>query len=127
MENLFNKLHFNASGLIPAIIQDAKTKQVLTLCYMNREALSKTLKEGKIFVFRRSLNRLMVKGETSGHFQFVKEIYVDCHENSLLFKVVQKVAACHKGYFSCYFTKINENREFEIVGKKVFEPRKERK
>ena len=71
------KLNFDEKGLIPAIIQDYKTGKVLTLCYMNKDALDRTLREGRIYVFRRSKNKLMLKGETSGNIQTVKEIFVD--------------------------------------------------
>ena len=81
------KLNFDKNGLIPAIIQDAESGRVLTLCYMDKEALEKTLEEKKIFVFRRSKGRIMLKGETSGCIQVVEKVCVDCADNSLLFKV----------------------------------------
>ncbi len=124
MKAFIDELKFNDKGLMPAIIQDYKSGKVLTLCYMNRPALEKTLEEGKIYLFRRSQNRLMMKGETSGHIQIVKEIFIDCEGNSILFKIEQKVAACHAGYFTCYFRKISKNGELEIVDKKVFNPEK---
>ena len=117
------KIKFNEKGLIPAIIQDNKTNKVLTLCYMNKDALDKTLKEGKIYVFRRSKNKLMLKGETSGNIQEVKEVFVDCADNSILFKVEQHVAACHKGYFTCYFRKIDKDGNESIKEKRVFDPK----
>lgn len=98
-----DKLNFDEKGLIPTIIQDCKSGKVLTLCYMNKEALEKTMKEGRIHVFRRSKGRIMLKGETSGCVQDVKEVFVDCADNSLLFKVEQTGVACHKGEFTCYF------------------------
>lgn len=122
MKELINKLHFDKKGLIPAVIQDYKTGKVLTLCYMNKQAVNNTLLEGKIWVFRRSLGMLMMKGGHSGHVQVVREAYVDCAENSLLFKVDQNVAACHAGYFTCYFRRIGKKGELEIVEEKVFEP-----
>lgn len=119
---MLDKIKFDEKGLIPAIIQDAKSKKVLTLCYMNGEALNKTLDEGKIYVFRRSKGKLMLKGETSGHIQAVKEVYIDCEGNSLLFLVEQKVAACHAGYFTCYYRRLNKKGELEIAEKMVFNP-----
>ena len=98
MKDFIEKLKFNDLGLIPAIIQDEASKKVLTLCYMNREALQKTLDEGKVYVYRRSKKALMMKGKTSGHIQIVKSVFVDCEENSILIKVDQKVAGCHAGY-----------------------------
>ncbi|MCX5716565.1 MAG: phosphoribosyl-AMP cyclohydrolase [Candidatus Omnitrophica bacterium] len=119
---MLDKIKFDDKGLIPAIIQDAKSGRALTLCYMNKDALEKTLKEGKIYVFRRSKGKLMLKGETSGHIQVVKELFIDCEGNSLLFKIEQKVAACHAGYFSCYYRRVTKNGELEIAEKLVFNP-----
>ena len=122
---LTDNLHFDANGLIPAVIVDAKTSETLTLCYMNDEALRKTLETGKVHVFRRSKGRLMLKGETSGHIQLVKEVLVDCEGNSLVIKVVQKVAACHAGYYSCYYRRLNpKTGALEIVARRVFDPEK---
>ena len=123
MKSFIKQLKFNEKGLIPAIIQDYKTEKVLTLCYMTREALQKTLEEGKVHVFRRSRKKLMIKGETSGHIQIVKEVFVDCEANSLLFRVEQKVAACHAGYFTCYYRRINKNGALDISEEKIFNPK----
>ncbi|MDD5428015.1 MAG: phosphoribosyl-AMP cyclohydrolase [Candidatus Omnitrophica bacterium] len=122
MKKIFDVLKFNDKGLIPAIIQDEKTKEVLTLCYMNRDALLKTLEEGKVHVFRRSKGRLMLKGETSGCTQAVKSMSIDCEGNSLLFLVDQERAACHEGYFTCYFRKLKKDGTFEAIGKRIFDP-----
>ncbi len=121
--SIIDKLNFDEKGLIPAVIQDIKTSRVLTLCYMDKDAVEKTLKEKKVYVFRRSRGRLMLKGETSGCIQVVKEVAVDCADNSLLFKVEQQRAACHKGYFSCYFRKIDENGDEVIEEERVFDPK----
>ena len=117
-----DKLNFDDKGLIPAIIQDVKSARVLTLCYMNKDAVERTLKEGKIYVFRRSKGRLMLKGETSGCVQTVREVFVDCADNSVLFKVEQQRAACHEGYFSCYFRRVDEKGEYVIEEKRIFDP-----
>ncbi|NQU74624.1 MAG: phosphoribosyl-AMP cyclohydrolase [Candidatus Omnitrophica bacterium] len=119
---MLDKIKFNEKGLIPTIIQDERSKKVLTLCYMNQEALDKTLKEGKVYVFRRSKGKLMLKGETSGHTQAVKEVYIDCEGNSILFVIDQNVAACHAGYFTCYYRKVNKQGKLEITDKQVFNP-----
>ena len=116
-------LQFNEQGLIPAVVQDAKTRQVLTLCYLNRAALERTLKEGKVYVFRRSQRRIMLKGETSGHVQHLREVRVDCEGKSLVFLVRQRVAACHAGYFTCYFRRLKGGR-LVTVGRRVFNPAK---
>jgi phosphoribosyl-AMP cyclohydrolase len=123
-EKIKGSLKFNSDQLIPAIIQDAKSKQVLTLCYMNDIALKATLDTGFVHVFRRSQNKLMKKGETSGHTQAVKEFRLDCEGKSILFVIDQKVAGCHKGYFSCYFEKIKNDASREITDALVFNPEK---
>ncbi len=118
-----DKLNFDEKGLIPAIIQDEETGKVLTLCYMNKEALEKTFFENKIYVFRRSKGRIMIKGETSSCTQEVKSVYVDCADNSILFKVKQNRAACHEGYFTCYFRKIGKDGNEVIEGERIFDPK----
>ncbi len=124
-EKIKSQLKFDSNtGLIPAIIQDEKTKQVLTLCYMNDIALKATLENGYIYLFRRSQNKLMKKGETSGHTQQVKEFRPDCEGKSLLFVIEQKVAGCHKGYFSCYFEVIQNDGSRKITDPLVFDPAK---
>ena len=123
-EKIKSQLKFAADGLIPAIIQDQKTQKVLTLCYMNDIALKATLEKGFIYLFRRSQNKLMKKGETSGHTQAVKEFRVDCDGKSLLFVIEQKVAGCHKGYFSCYFEKVQDDGSRKITDERVFDPEK---
>lgn len=115
---------FQDDGLIPAVIVDDVSGEVLTLCYMNEDALAKMLETGEVHVFRRSQGRVMKKGETSGHTQAVKAIFIDCEGNSLVIRVDQKVAACHTGHFTCYFTKYNPQTDTtETIGEKVFEPK----
>lgn len=122
--SLIENLHFDEKGLIPAIIVDSENGRVLTLCYMNKEAVQKTLQTGKVYVFRRSQNRLMLKGETSGHIQTVKEVFIDCEGNSVLLKVDQKVAACHAGYRSCYYRGYNpRTHTLEVLEPRVFDPK----
>ncbi|OGX33172.1 MAG: phosphoribosyl-AMP cyclohydrolase [Omnitrophica WOR_2 bacterium RIFCSPHIGHO2_12_FULL_64_13] len=120
--NLKSVLQFDGRGLIPTVIQDAKSKKVLTLCYLNQEALSKSLQTGKVYVFRRSQNRLMLKGETSGHVQPITRVQVDCEGKSLLFLVRQHVAACHEGYFSCYVRRVGPEGRLRVSDKRVFNP-----
>ena len=115
---------FNDQALVPAIIQDAKSQKVLTLCYMNDTALRATLETGFVHVFRRSQNKLMKKGETSGHTQAVREFRIDCEGKSLLFIIDQKVAGCHKGFFSCYFEKVKNDGSKEVTDPLVFQPEK---
>ncbi len=123
-EKIKSLIKFNDQALVPAIIQDAKTQKVLTLCYMNDIALKATLETGFVHVFRRSQNKLMKKGETSGHTQALKEFRIDCEGKSLLFLIDQKVAGCHKGFFSCYFEKVKNDGSKEIMDTLVFNPEK---
>lgn len=110
-------------GLVPVIIQDALTHEVLMLGYMNREAWRKTLREKKATFWSRSRRKLWLKGETSGHVQEVKEIYLDCDGDALLLKVDQiGGAACHTGYRSCFHHKY-EKGKWKISGEKVFNPK----
>ena len=102
------KLKFNSDGLIPAIAQDYKTGEVLMLAYMNQEAFDLTLKTGKRTYFSRSRLSLWVKGETSGHFQYVKEIRYDCDCDTILLLIDQVGAACHTGNRSCFYRKVED-------------------
>ena len=116
MELNFDKLN----GLIPAIIQDYETGKVLMLGFMNKEAWKKTVETGKVWFFSRTRNELWFKGETSGKYQTVKEILVDCDNDTLLIKVEQVgKAACHEGYESCFYRKIDG----KIIGEKLFDPK----
>ena len=99
---------FVKDKLIPAVIQDYKTNEVLMLAYMNSESLSKTLETGYTWFFSRSRNKLWQKGESSGHVQKVVNIYSDCDNDTLLIKVEQTGVACHTGAASCFFNKIKD-------------------
>ena len=123
MIGLIDKLNFSEKGLIPCVIQDDKTGRVLTLCYMNKEAVEKSFGEGKVYVFRRSKKKLMAKGETSGCSQIIKSVYADCEFDSLLFKVEQIKAACHKGYFTCYFRQVDRDGNEKVIEKRIFDPK----
>ena len=100
---------FEKSPLIPAVVQEDGTGEVLMLAYMNRESLEKTLETGKTWFFSRSRNCLWNKGETSGHFQEVQSIYRDCDDDTLLIKVRQTGPACHTGSHSCFFRRLEED------------------
>jgi phosphoribosyl-AMP cyclohydrolase len=113
-----------AGGLVPAIAQDAATGQVLMLAWMNREAYEETLRTGRACYFSRSRNRLWRKGEESGHVQEVREIYLDCDADTILLKVHQiGGAACHEGYPSCFFRRV-EKDGLRVLGERVFDPAK---
>lgn len=112
-----------AGGLVPAIAQDAETGEVLMLAWMNREAYEETLKTGRVCYFSRSRNKLWRKGEESGHVQHVREVFVDCDTDTVLLKVEQVGgAACHEGYKSCFFRKI-DGGGLKVVGQRVFDPK----
>lgn len=119
------KLDFaKGGGLLPAIAQDWKTGDVLMLAYINEDAWNETLKTGNATYWTRSRQKLWRKGEESGNVQKVKEIYVDCDLDTVIFKVEQiGGAACHEGYHSCFFRKY-ENGELVVVGERVFDPAK---
>jgi phosphoribosyl-AMP cyclohydrolase len=107
-------------GLIPAIVQDAATLEVLMFAYMNAEAFELTLKTGLAHYYSRSRKKLWKKGEESGHVQHVRDIRIDCDADCLLLFVEQETAACHTGYVSCFYRGIDGH----VVGKKAFDPAK---
>ena len=96
----------NPEGLVPVIVQDYRTREVLMMAYMNEEAYDQTTRNGRMTYFSRSRNSLWLKGETSGHFQYVKEMKADCDKDTILAKVSQVGAACHTGNYSCFFHEI---------------------
>ncbi len=102
----FSEFKLNSDGLIPVIVQDYKTNEVLMMAYMNEEAFEHTVKTGRMTYFSRSRQSQWVKGETSGHFQYVKSLTIDCDKDTLLAKVEQVGAACHTGNRSCFYTTI---------------------
>jgi phosphoribosyl-AMP cyclohydrolase len=114
---------FDRQGLIPAVIQDDTTGEVLMVAFMNEEALRQTRETGYTHFFSRSRNTIWRKGEQSGHVQQVREIRVNCEENSLLIRVVQHgEAACHDGYRSCYYRRLLPNDKYEVIAERLFDP-----
>jgi phosphoribosyl-AMP cyclohydrolase len=123
MDAQLDKLKFDANGLIPVIVQDVSNGEVLVVAYINREALEKTIATGKVHTYSRSRGRVALKGETSGHFQWVKEIRTDCDQDALVIKVEQEGGACHEGYRSCFFRKYEEGgSDWKVVADRVFDP-----
>ena len=116
---------FDKAELIPVIAQDVASGDVLMLAYMNEEAYQETLKTGRVCYYSRSRQKLWRKGEESGNVQELKEIFYDCDADTLLVKVNQiGGAACHEGYKSCFFRKINPADEStQVVGERVFDPK----
>ena len=111
------------NGLLPAIVQDHRSGEVLMLAYINEAAWKKTLETGKAHYWSRSRNSLWLKGETSGHVQLIRDIYVDCDSDTVVFKVEQLGgAACHTGYRSCFFRRVEGETLVSVFAQKVFEP-----
>jgi len=117
-----SELKYDGSGLIPAIIQDAQTHEVLMLAYMNEASLRATLETGKTHFWSRSRQKYWMKGESSGHTQQVEAVYVDCDQDALLIQVAQVGGACHEGYRSCFFRKLDREGTWKVVAQKVFDP-----
>lgn len=123
--SLFDELKKDPQGLVPAIVQDDQTGEVLMMAYMNEEALEKTIATGKTHFYSRSRDKLWCKGESSGHTQEVKQILVDCDSDTLLLRVKQKGGACHTGYYSCFYRRLEpDGKTWKAIGKKVFDPEK---
>jgi len=118
------KLDFSKlGGLVPAIVQDYNTGEILMLAFMDEEAWDHTLATGKATFHSRSRNSLWIKGETSGNVQWVKEIRIDCDDDTVLLKVQQVGgAACHTGHKSCFYRQLTENGDVIVVGEPVFDP-----
>jgi len=118
---LLDKCKFDDKGLLTAIAQDRASGQVLMVAFMNREALEQTLERGVACYWSRSRGEIWVKGETSGHLQKIKELYFDCDLDAIVMLVEQEGGACHKGYRSCFYRRVNAQGKLEVVGEKVFD------
>lgn len=114
-------IRWDAHGLVPAIVQDVESKEVLMLAYMNEESLGRTLLEGKACYYSRSRQSLWLKGETSGHFQELVDIKFDCDQDALLLTVKQTGMACHENYFSCFHYDLTKEG-FQKTGKPEVRP-----
>ena len=114
----------SADGLLPAIVQEYQSGEVLMLAYINRESWERTLATGKAHFWSRSRKKIWLKGESSGHVQIIHDILVDCDNDTVVFKVEQVGgAACHTGYRSCFYRRIS-GQELQIIGEKIFDPEK---
>jgi phosphoribosyl-AMP cyclohydrolase len=118
-----DEVKFDDKGLVPAVVQDADTGDVLMVAYMNREALEKTLETGFAHFWSRSRQELWKKGATSGHLQRVQSVKVDCDVDTILLQVIQEGAACHEGYRSCFYRTV-EDGSLRINSERVFDPKK---
>lgn len=114
----------SADGLLPAIVQEYQSGEVLMLAYINRESWERTLATGKAHFWSRSRKKIWLKGESSGHVQIIHDILVDCDDDTVVFKVEQVGgAACHTGYRSCFYRRISD-QALQIVGERIFDPEK---
>lgn len=123
IDKLINLLDFSKieGDLVPVITQDSQTNEILMLAFASEEAVRRSLETGYAHYYSRSRSELWKKGETSGHVQEIQQIITDCDSDSLLFKVKQIGAACHKGFDTCFYNEF-ENGKIKIIGKKVFNP-----
>ena len=115
----FSKLQ---GGLIPIVAQDHETNEILMLAFANEEAVRKSLQTGYAHYYSRSRQTLWKKGESSGNVQEIKNVIIDCDNDSILLKVDQKGGACHKGYYSCFYNEYTEEGNMLLIGKEVFDP-----
>lgn len=115
MNNLIDSLKFNANGLIPAVVQNCETNEVLMVAYMNAQSIQMTLESGRATFFSRSRNEIWVKGETSGNYIFVKEMRVDCDADCILLLSEPAGPACHTGRHTCFFRKVENNAITEVT------------
>ncbi|MCY3737987.1 MAG: hypothetical protein OXG13_16375 [Gemmatimonadaceae bacterium] len=121
--SIAEEIDFGLDGLVPAAVTDWPTGRLLVLCYLNEEALRLTLESGLVHLYRRSQGRVQKKGVESGHVQRVREIRLNCDGNSLELRVDQEVAACARGYHSCYYRRWNRDEQrWEIVDERIFDP-----
>lgn len=119
MTNFIDSLKFNSAGLIPAVVQNCETNEVLMVAYMNAETIEMTIKSGRATFFSRSRNEIWVKGETSGNYMYVKQMRVDCDADCLLLMCEPAGNACHTGRRTCFYRKIDNGAMAELEDEKV--------
>jgi phosphoribosyl-AMP cyclohydrolase len=125
MDAQLNSLKYDSAGLVPIVVQDCKSGEVLMLAWANRQALEQTVATGKVHTYSRSRGRLALKGESSGHFQLVREILTDCDKDAVVIRAEQVVAACHEGYRSCFYRKYEPGAsDWKTIAQKAFDPEK---
>ena len=122
LQETIEGLKYDRDGLVPAVVVDAESGAVLMLAYMNAEAVARTVRTGKTHFWSRSRGKLWMKGESSGHTQDVRAVYIDCDLDTLLIEVTQHGAACHEGYRSCFYRRLGENGTWQVIAEKVFDP-----
>lgn len=122
---LVDDIQFGQDGLLPVAVTDHATDRLLVLCFLNKEALEKTVDTGLVHVYRRSKGIVAAKGVSSGHVQRLQEIRVNCDANSLELRVTQEVAACAHGFYSCYYRRWQADAgDWEMIDERVFDPAK---
>ena len=119
--DFFATIRWTPDGLVPAIVQDAETHEVLMMAWMDRDAIRRTLATGQTHFYSRSRRKIWHKGETSGHLQHVESLWVDCDADVLLIKARQVGGACHEGYRSCFFRRVDQEGRLEVAATPVFE------
>ncbi|MFA6133248.1 MAG: phosphoribosyl-AMP cyclohydrolase [Phycisphaerae bacterium] len=123
LEETIKAMKYDDKGLLTAVIVDAATKEVLMVAFMNDKALIDTVRTGKTHFWSRSRQKYWMKGEESGHTQDVQAIYVDCDQDCVVVEVVQHGAACHEGYRSCFFRRLNGAGQWEVCAKQLLDPK----
>lgn len=122
MSPFFDTLKWTSDGLIPAIVQDAESGEVLMMAWMDRPAIDATLATGQTHFYSRSRKSAWHKGGTSGHVQYVEDVRVDCDGDVLLIRARQVGGACHEGYRSCFYRRVGEGGSLETIAERVFTP-----
>ena len=122
LEETIKALTYDDSGLIPAVIVDQESRAVVMVAYMNEQSLLETVRTGKTHFWSRSRQKYWMKGESSGHTQDVKAVYTDCDTDTVVIEVAQHGVACHEGYFSCFYRRLDEAGRWCVVSEKVFDP-----
>ena len=125
MNNWIDNIIWNENGLLPVIVQDSKSNKIIMFAWMNRETLEETIKQKKAIYWSRSRNKVWIKGEESGYYQYIEDIFLDCDSDTLLIKVKQEGGiACHTGRESCFYNRINfEKNEIEMCEKVIKDPK----
>ena len=116
------QIHYNDRGLVPAIVQDHASGQILMMGWMNEAALLQTLETGLATFYSRSRQKMWVKGESSGHTQEVVEAWVDCDQDTVVLRCKSNGPCCHVGYPSCFYRRIRADGSLDTVGQKAFDP-----
>jgi phosphoribosyl-AMP cyclohydrolase len=124
LDETVKSMKYDDNGLLTAVVVDSASKAVLMVAFMDQKALAETIRTGKTHFWSRSRKKRWMKGEESGHTQDVQAVYADCDKDCVVVEVVQHGAACHDGYYSCFYRRLNKEGGWEVLGEKVFDPGK---